>query len=140
LEVILNSKAGASDVRSQLEEICAALFQFAHENPPVIGLAMELTAVARQCPAWKQCLGKIRQRYAVIGKIMERGRNEGLFRQEFSNSQLVVGFLGLIHGHILHFLCNPAWPLNRSGAEAVVFSFLNGTADQPRNFPNYSKN
>src|SRR5271157_2798682 len=33
LEVILKSKASAPDVRSQLEEICAAMFQFASENP-----------------------------------------------------------------------------------------------------------
>lgn len=140
LEVILKSKAGAPDVRSQLEEICAAMFQFARENPSAIGLALELTAAARRCPARKQCLGKMRRRHAVIGKIMERGRNEGLFRPEFSNEQLLVGFLGLIHGHILHFLCGPAWPLDRSKAEAVVFSYLNGTADKPRNFSNYATN
>lgn len=135
LEVILKSKASAPDVRSQLEEICAALFQLARENPLVIGLAMELTAAARRCPVWKNCLGKLRRRHAVMGKIMDRGINEGLFGQEFSNEQLAVGFLGLVQGHILHFLCSPAWPLNRSRAEAVVFSFLNGTGDKPRNFP-----
>jgi AcrR family transcriptional regulator len=140
LEVILKSKAGVSDVRSQLEEICTTMFQFARENPSAIGLALELTAAARRCPAWEQCIGKIRRRHAVIGSIMERGRNEGLFRQEFSHEQLVVGFLGLIHGHILHSLCNPAWPLNRSAAEAVVFSFLNGTADKPWNLSNSATN
>lgn len=140
LEVILKSKAGASDVPSQLEEICAAMFQFARENPSVVGLALELTAAARRCPAWKQCLGKMRRRHAVIRNIMERGRNEGLFRQGFSNEQLVVGFLGLIHSHILNFLCNPTWPLNRSRAEAVVFSYLNGTADKPQNFSDYATN
>jgi AcrR family transcriptional regulator len=140
LAVILKSKAGASDVCSQLEEICAAIFQFARENPSVIGLALELTAAARRCPAWKQCLGKIRRRHAVIGKIMERGRNEGLFRQKFSNEQLVVGFLGLIHGHILHFLCNPAWPLNRNAADRVISSFLTGTTGKPKHFPNHTKN
>ena len=140
LEVILKSKAGASDVHSQLEEICAALFQFARENPSVIGLALELTAAARRCPAWEQCLGKMRRRHAVIGKIMEQGRNESLFRQGLCEEQLVVGFLGLIHGHILHFICNPEWPLNRNRAEAVVFSFLNGTADKPQDFSNYATN
>ena len=70
---------------------------------------------------------------------MERGKNEGLFRPDISNEQLVVGFLGLIHGHILHLRCNPAWPLDRSVAEAAVFSFLNGTADQPQNFANATK-
>jgi AcrR family transcriptional regulator len=133
---ILKSKAGAPDVRGQLSKICAALFQFARENPLVIGLALELTAAARPSPARKHCLGKIRRRHAVIGTIMERGRNAGLFRREFSKQQLVVGFLGLIHGHILHFLCNPSWPLSRSRAETVVLSFLNGTAGKSQNFSN----
>ena len=140
LEVILKSKASAPDVRRQLEEICATMFRFARENPSVIGLTLELTAAAQRCPARKQCLRKMRRRHTVIGKIMERGRNEGLFRQEFSNEQLLVGFLGLIHVHILHFLCNPAWPLDRSSAEAVVLSYLNGTADKPQNFSNYATN
>jgi hypothetical protein len=136
LEVILKSKAGASDVRSQLEEICAAVFRFARENLSVVGLGLELAVAARRCPAWKQRLGKMRRWHAVIGKILERGRNEGLFRRQFSNEQLLVAFLGLIHGHILHFLCKPRWPLNRSRAEAVVFCFLNGTADRSLHFSN----
>ena len=137
LEVILKSKAGASDVRNQLEEICAAMFQFARENPSVIGLTLELTAAARRCLFRKQCLEKMRQRQTVIGKIMEQGRNEGLFRQEFSNEQLVIGFLGLIHGHILHFLCNAAWPMNRIAADRVISSFLTGTIGKPNNFSNH---
>ena len=68
LEVTLKSKASATDVRRQLEEICAAMFQFTRENPAAIGLALELTAAARRCPARKQCLGKMRRRHAVIEK------------------------------------------------------------------------
>ena len=136
MEVTLKSKGRASDVRNQLEEICAALFLFAREQPAVVGLALELTAAARRCPAWQQCLGKIRRRHAVIGEIMERGRTEGVFRQELSRDQLVVGYLGLLHSHIQHFLCNPTWPLNRGRAKAVVDSFLMGTADQPQIFSN----
>jgi AcrR family transcriptional regulator len=132
LEVILKAKAGASDVRSELEEICAALFQFARENPSVIGLALELAAAGRGCPFRKQRLEKRRQRHAVIGKIMEHGMREGLFRKEFKQEELVVSFVGLLHSHLLHFLSNPHWPLSRSAADRVISSFLTGTTGKPK--------
>jgi|GEM_PF-477352 len=128
LEVILKSKAGASNVSGQMVEICAAIFQFARGNPSVIGLALELLRTVQQCPSWKPCLGKAHQPHVVIGKLMKQAVDEGILREEFSNDELVIGFLGLIRNHILHFLSNPQWPLSRHTAEHVVFLFLNGAA------------
>jgi AcrR family transcriptional regulator len=128
LATILKSKAGTPDVRSQLEDVCAAMFQFARENPSLIGLALELSSASRRCSSRKQCLGKISQWHSIVGTIMEQGMNEGLLRKQFSKEELAVGFCGLIRSYILHFLSHPQWPLNRSMAERVVSLFLNGTA------------
>lgn len=140
LEVILKSKAEAADVRDQLEEICAAMFRFARENPLIIGLVLELTAAARQFPASKQSLGKIRRRHAVIENIMKHGVSEGLLRKEFNHEELVVSFFGMLQSHILHFLSNPQWPLNRSAADRVISSFLTGTAGKPKHLSDHTKN
>jgi AcrR family transcriptional regulator len=129
LGVILKSKTGPSGVPRKLVGICAAMFQFAHRRPSVIGLALEVPSEARRCPFWKQRLGRARQRHAAIGEIMERGRDEGILRQQFSKDELVIAFLGLVHNQIFHFLANRQWPLNRRTAEGVVALFLKGTVN-----------
>jgi len=140
LETILKSKADTTDVRSQLVEICAAMFQFARENPSLVALALELSSISRQCPSTKQCLGKIRQWQSIVGIVIEQGRNEGLLRKQFSSEELAVGFHGLIRSHILHSISHPQWPLNRSMSERVVSLFLNGTVGQLPNFPQHITN
>jgi AcrR family transcriptional regulator len=135
LEVILKSKASAPDVRSQLVEICAAMFQFAREHPSLAALTLELSSISRQCPSPKQSRGKIRQWHSLVGLVMGQGINEGLLREQFSNEELAIGFRGLIRSHILHYLSHPQWPLNRAMAERVVALFLNGTAGALPLFP-----
>lgn len=130
LQVISKAKARARDFRGQLVEICAALFQFARDNREAICLFLQLASASCQCPTRKQCLRKRHQLRAVINRIMEQGLSQRLLQNQFSNEELVIGFRGLIRSHILQFLSDPRWPLNRTTAEAVVSLFLNGTASK----------
>jgi AcrR family transcriptional regulator len=117
----------SASVHDQLVELSAAAFEFAQENPSALGvLALELLPPMQRYPHWNQCLTKIKRRHAVIGKIVDQGIREGILQNELTSEELVVSFLGLLHNHILHFLANPHWPLNRRTAEIVVSLFLHG--------------
>jgi AcrR family transcriptional regulator len=140
LETILKSKANTADVRSQLVEICAALFQFTRENPSLVALVLELSSISCQYPSRKQSLGKISQWHTVVEIIMDQAMKEGLLRKQFSSEELAVGFRGLIRSHILQFLSHPHWSLDRSMAERVVSLFLNGTVGQLPHFPQHITN
>ena len=105
------------------------MFQFACDRPEVMSLAVDLLLQAReQGPPHKHCFGKAQKRLAVIQEVMEQGKNEGTLRNQFDRRHLAVGFLGMIHFHILFRLANPRSPLTRSTAEEAVCLFLAGAA------------
>lgn len=131
-KLILAIKAETSDVREQLVKICAVMFQFACDRPALMGLAIDLWLDAKeQGPARKHCLGKIRERLAAIGEIMERGRSEGKLRKTYGSQELAVGFLSLLHFHILLHLAHPETPLTRRMAARTVSLFLEGAGHKP---------
>lgn len=117
LELISRIKGEARNTPERLLEICAAMFQFACDRPEVMSLAVDLLLQAReQGPPHKHCFGKAQKRLAVIQEVMEQGKNEGTLRNQFDRRHLAVGFLGMIHFHILFRLANPRSPLTRSTA------------------------
>jgi AcrR family transcriptional regulator len=135
LEAIVKAKAGASDVRSQLVAMCAAMFQFARGNPSVVVLALDLSSIFGRCPFRKRYPGKTNQWHTIVGAIMDQAVNEGVLRKQCSSETLAVGFCGLVSNHIVHYLSNPQWPLDRTMAERVVSLFLDGIIGPSPHFP-----
>jgi AcrR family transcriptional regulator len=136
LELISKIKGEAKKTPERLLEICAAMFQFACDRPEVMSLAVDLLLQAKeQRPPHKHCFGKAQKRLAVIQEVMEQGKLEGTLRKQLDSRQLAVGFLGMIHLHILYRLANPGSPLTRHAAETAVSLFLKGAAaeDQKAN-------
>jgi AcrR family transcriptional regulator len=136
LELISRIKGDVENTPKRLVEICAAIFRFACNHPEVMGLAVDLLLEAReQGPSREHCLGKAHHRLAVIRQIMERGIIEGTLRNQFDGQQLAVGFLSMLHVHILFRLANPRHPLTRRTAEQAVSLFLEGAATgKPRQY------
>jgi len=129
LGLILASEAEAANAPGQLVAICAAVFRFTCDHPEVMELVVDLLLEARrqELPG-KHSLGKAHQRLAVIRKIMGQGMREGTLRDQFNSRLLAVGFLGMIHFHVLFRLANPRYPLTRRTSEHAVTLFLAGAA------------
>ena len=130
LELISRIKGGVENTPERLVEICAAMFQFACDRPEVMSLAVDLLLQAKeQGPPHKHCFGKAQKRLAVIQDVMEQGKIGGALRNQFDSRLLAVGFLGMIHLHILFRLANTRSPLTRRTAEKAVSLFLEGAAN-----------
>ena len=136
LEVISQIKGEVQSTPERLVEICAAMFQFACDRPEDMSLAVDLLLQGRKLrPPHKRCFGKAQKRLAVIQEVMEQGKIDGLLSKQIDSRQLAVGFLGMIHLHILFHLANPRSPLTRRTAENAVGLFLQGAASaKPKHF------
>ena|SRR5208282_764611 len=129
LELILRIKGDVKNTPERLVQICAAIFQSACERPEVMSLAVDLLLQAKeQGPPHRYCFGKAQKRLAVIQEVMEQGKIDGTLRDQFGSRQLAVGFLGMIHYHVLFHLANPRSPLTRRTAKEAVSLFLAGAA------------
>jgi AcrR family transcriptional regulator len=129
LEMISRIKGDVENTPERLVEICAAMFKFACDRPEVMSLAVDLLLQAKeQGPPHNHCFGKAQKRLAVIQDVMEQGQIENALRNRFNSRLLAVGFLGMIHLHILFRLADPRSLLTRSTAKQAVSLFLEGAA------------
>ena len=129
LELISRIKGDVEDTPERLVEICAAMFQFACDRPEVMSLAVDLLLQAKeQGPPHKHCFGKAQKRLALIQDVMEQGKIGRALRNQFDSRLFAVGFLGMIHLHILLRLADARRLLTRSTAEQAVSLFLKGAA------------
>lgn len=129
---MLGATQRGSGLSDQLVEVCASLFELAVNQREVIRLTLGHSPLAQgEVPPQAQCPEKARRRFAVIEKLMRQGLADGTFRRQLNSGQLALGFLGMVHFHIMLHLANPQRPLTRRTAEALVFLFLKGAAAGP---------
>ena len=126
LDLISRIKGDVKSAPGRLVQICAAMFQAACDQPEVMSLAIDLLLQAKeQGPPHKHCFGKAQKRLAVIREVMEQGKIEGTLRDQIDSGQMAVGFLGMVHYHILFHLAARS-PLTRNKAVEAVSLFLKG--------------
>jgi AcrR family transcriptional regulator len=117
----------------KLVEVCVALFRLASRQRDVVRLTLGQSLLAQgKAPAKAQCLERTCRCFAMIERLMERGLVDGTFRRQLSSERLALGFLGMVHSHIIAHLTNPQHPLTRRTAEEIVSLFVEGAAANGR--------
>lgn len=119
----------ADTLVGRLKELCATLFEFAHDNRELMRLAFATALAAPgEVPQEADCFEKGWKSFEFLQEILEQGRRDGILDRRFDSYTLAMGLGGLMHLHVMLHLVRPEQPLDRATAERVVDLFLSGAA------------
>ncbi len=116
-------------VAEKLEEIVAAIFEFAVRNRELMRLAFATAfAAAGEAPQQMKCREKGKRNFEFLRAIIDEGQKKGELNRRFSADELAMGIYGQLNTYVMIRLLVPDCPLNRHTASRAVQLFLNGAA------------
>jgi TetR/AcrR family transcriptional regulator len=120
-------------VAAKLEEIVAAVFEFALRNRELMRLAFATAFAADgEAPGGTRCREKGRRNYEFVRSLVEAGQASGELSRRFSADELAMGIYGQLNSYVMIRLLVPDCPLDRQAAKQIVRLFLAGAgARQP---------
>jgi AcrR family transcriptional regulator len=119
--------ARGKGVAAQLTEICAVSFEFIRANRDLTRLAFATTFAARgEVPAEAKCYQKGVRNYEFVHALVEKAAAQGELNAAFTSEDLAMGFLGIMHLHIMAYLMKLRGAPDRRTAERLVALFLAG--------------
>jgi AcrR family transcriptional regulator len=126
-EVIQQAAARGRNLRGQLVEILAALFEYFHQNHELTRLAFSAAFAAPGEVPHQVCYLDRRQRnLEFIHSLMKQARAAGELEKRFDSRDLAYGFYGQAHLYLVAHILMPNYRLNRAAAERIVDLFLSG--------------
>ena len=132
-EVVRQAAARGKNLRDQLVEILAALFDYFHRNRGLTRIAFSTAfAAPGEVPANLNYLDKCRRNFNVLLALMEQARARGELDRRFGSRELAYGFYGLGNFYIVSNLVMPDYRLDRRAAGHIVDLFLAGAAAKRR--------
>jgi AcrR family transcriptional regulator len=127
LQVVQQAAASRSDVRGQLIEILAALFDYFHKNHDLTRIAFATAfAAPGEVPPELNYLGRCQRNLEFIRSLIRQAQAAGELGDRFDSRDLAYGYYGLAHFFIASHLLMPDYRLNRRSAERIVDLFLAG--------------
>jgi len=133
LQVVQQAAARKSDVRGQLIEILAALFDYFHKNRDLTRIAFATAfAAPGEVPPELNYLDRCQRNLEFIRSLIKRAQAAGELNDQFDSRDLAYGFYGQAHLYIASHLLMPDYRLNRRAAERIVDLFLTGAGAKPK--------
>ncbi len=140
LQVVQQAAARKSDVRGQLIEILAALFDYFHKNRDLTRIAFATAfAAPGEVPADLHYLDRCQRNLDFIRLLIKRAQAAGEVNDHFDARDLAYGFYGQAHLYIASHLLMPDYRLNRRAAERIVDLFLAGAGAKKERRPSISR-
>jgi AcrR family transcriptional regulator len=133
LQVVQQAVARKSDIRGQLIEILAALFDYFHKNRGLTRIAFATAfAAPGEVPPGLRYLDQCQRNLKFIRSLIKRAQADGELDSRFNCRDLAYGFYGQAHLYIASHLLMPDYRLNRRAAERIVDLFLAGAGVKKR--------
>ena len=124
---------GTADVKKQLVEILAGLFDYTQKNRELMRIAFATAfAAPGEVPEGLLCSEKCERNFEFIHTLMKKAVAAGLLNRQFDSLELAFGFYGLLNSYLVSHLLMPDSPLNRQTAVRIVKLFLAGAAAKKR--------
>ena len=124
---------GTADVKKQLVEILAGLFDYTQKNRELMRIAFATAfAAPGEVPEGLICSEKCERNFEFIHTLMKKAVAAGLLNRQFDSLELAFGFYGLLNSYLVSHLLMPDSPLNRQTAVRIVKLFLAGAAAKKR--------
>ena len=131
--VVRQAIARGQDLRGQLVEVLAALFDYFHKNRDLTRIAFATAfAAPGEVPPSLFYLDKCRRNFETVHALMKRALASGELDRRFDSHELAYGFYGLGNFYIVSNLMMPHYRLNRGAAERIVDLFLAGAGANQR--------
>jgi AcrR family transcriptional regulator len=131
--VVQQAAARKPDIRGQLVEILAALFDYFHKNRELTRIAFATAfAAPGEVPPDLCYLDRCQRNLEFIRSLIRRAQAAGELGDRFDCRDLAYGFYGLAHFFIASHLLMPDYRLNRRTAERIVDLFLAGADAKKR--------
>jgi AcrR family transcriptional regulator len=128
-EVVRQAAARGRNLRDQLVEILAALFDYFHRNHDLMRIAFSTAfAAPGEVPANLNYVDKCQRNFNVLLSLMQEARARGELDRRFDSRELAYGFYGLGNFYIVSNMVMPDYRLDREAAERIVDLFLAGAA------------
>jgi len=127
LQVVQRAAAGKPDIRGQLIEILAALFDYFHQNRELTRIAFATAfAAPGEMPPDLRYLDRCQRNLDFIHSLMKRARAAGELDRRFDCRDLAYGFYGQAHLYVVAHVLMPDHRLDHRAAERIVDLFLTG--------------
>jgi AcrR family transcriptional regulator len=127
LQVVQEAAARGRNIRGQLVEILAALFDYFHKNRDLTRIAFATAfAAPGEVPPELNYLDRCQRNIEFIRSLIKRAQAAGELSRRFDCRDLAYGFYGQAHLCITAHLLMPDFRLNRRAAERIVDLFLTG--------------
>ena len=127
LQVVQQAAARKPDIRGQLIEILAALFDYFHQNRELTRIAFATAfAAPGEVPSDLRYLDQCQRNLKFMRSLIKRAQADGELNDHFDARDLAYGFYGQAHLYIASHLLMPDYRLNRRAAERIVDLFLAG--------------
>ncbi len=125
--VVQQAAARGTNLRGQLVEILASLFDYFHQNRDLTRIAFATAfAAPGEVPANLCYLDKCQRNVEFVRSLFRQGQSTGELNGRFDAWDLAYGFYGQAHLYIASHLLAPDYRLNRRAAERIVDLFLTG--------------
>jgi len=132
-EVVRQAAARGKDLRGQLVEILASLFDYFHENRDLTRIAFATAfAAPGEVPPDLRYLDRCQRNLEFIRSLIRQAQMAGELDNRFDCRDLAYGFYGQAHLYIASHLLMPDYRLNRGAAERIVDLFLAGAGAKRR--------
>src|SRR5688572_744662 len=122
------------NIRSQLVEIVAVLFDYFRNNRELMRISLA-TAFASpgEMPEGLRYADKCERNFEFMHLVMKQALANGELNDRFDSRELAFGFYGQMNAYLMTHLLLPDCRLNRKTAERIVDLFLAGAAGTKRN-------
>lgn len=126
-EVVRQAAARGKNLRGQLIEILASLFDYFHKNRDLTRIAFATAfAAPGEVPAKVCYLDKCQRNFDVVHSLVKQALARGELDRRFDSRELAYGFYGQGNFYIVSHLMMPNYRLDRRAAERIVDLFLAG--------------
>ena len=133
LQAVQQAAARKTDIRGQLIEILAALFDYFHKNRDLTRIAFATAfAAPGEVPPGLRYLDRCQRNLEFMRSLIKRAQANGELSRRFNCRDLAYGFYGQAHLCITAHLLMPDFRLNRRAAERIVDLFLTGAGAKKR--------
>lgn len=126
-EVVRQAVARGKDLRGQLVEILASLFDYFRQNRDLTRIAFATAfAAPGEVPANLCYLDKCQRNFDVVHLLVKEALARGELDRRFDSEELTYGFYGQGNFYIVSHLMMPDYRLDRRAAKRLVDLFLAG--------------
>lgn len=131
--ILREAAAAGGDIRTQLENVLAGLFQYFREHRELMRISFAtMFAAPGEVPENLCYADKCERNFEFVRTLIKRAQKNGELDKSFGSEELTFGFYGMANFHLVAHLISPDFEPDRLTAKKIVKLFLAGAEPQRR--------